>query len=252
MNEQKKYYPEFFDPAEILKDWFETVSALDRGIDDGGGKLDSDFKEYLYIKLITAVEHIDEAFEKTENGLELKPYNELRQVFESLFEGLEKLTDSRVIHISPDSFDFLLDEMMFKNQTTMHACYGMYCIDKGLKAYFSNDIETSSKAIGYGTDAISTVNLLKILLHCNHTTIDLSSKGGRAKAAKYQPLKDIVKKMANANSYKSRRNAANLITPKVLEEGLKLSPPVVLSELQAELTVTKWLKEMGLPANIVR
>ena len=38
------------------------------------------------------------------------------------------------------------------------------------------------------------------------------------------------------------------ITPTIIAESKKLN--IALSEAQAELTITGWLKELGLPANV--
>lgn len=73
--------------------------------------------------------------------------------------------------------------------------------------------------------------------------------GGNAKAAKYQPLKDLAKELVDKrNKWSSRRNAAMTITPKILEEASRLN--IALSKDQASITIQGWLKEMGLPANI--
>jgi hypothetical protein len=75
-----------------------------------------------------------------------------------------------------------------------------------------------------------------------------AKKGAIAKKAKYQPLKDLAKQLVNSRNYKSRRNAAKTIAPEIITESKKLG--IDLSPDQAEITITNWLKEMGLPANV--
>ena len=76
----------------------------------------------------------------------------------------------------------------------------------------------------------------------------LARQGGNAKKTKYDPLKELAKEIVNKKSWQSRRNAAMTIAPKILEESKNLNIP--LSEAQAVVTITGWLKGMGLPANI--
>lgn len=75
-----------------------------------------------------------------------------------------------------------------------------------------------------------------------------AKKGALGKNAKYQPLKDLAKILVNASNFASRRSAAMTIKPEIIAESKRLG--VGLSEVQAEITITGWLKEMGLPANI--
>ncbi len=77
-----------------------------------------------------------------------------------------------------------------------------------------------------------------------------ASQGGKAKRDKYIPLKEFVKELVKSKSYPSRRNAAQSIKPAVLEKAKALG--IALSDMQAEITITGWLKEMGLPENIIR
>lgn len=76
----------------------------------------------------------------------------------------------------------------------------------------------------------------------------MAKSGAAGKKAKYQPLKNLAKRLVNEKNFKSRRNAAKTIMPEIIAESKKLS--ISLSEDQAEITITGWLKEMGLPANI--
>lgn len=73
-------------------------------------------------------------------------------------------------------------------------------------------------------------------------------KAANVKKAKYQPLKELAATLVNAKNFKSRRNAAQTITSEIVAESEKLG--IALSKNQAEITITGWLKEMGLPANI--
>jgi hypothetical protein len=75
-----------------------------------------------------------------------------------------------------------------------------------------------------------------------------ASLGGQARRDKYQPLKDFVKEKVCSRNYRSRRNAAHSIKSEVIEKANELG--IALSDMQAVITITKWLKELGLPANI--
>lgn len=76
----------------------------------------------------------------------------------------------------------------------------------------------------------------------------MAKSGAAGKKAKYQPLKNLAERLVSEKNFKSRRNAAKTIMPEIIAESKKLS--IFLSEDQAEITITGWLKEMGLPANI--
>lgn len=75
-----------------------------------------------------------------------------------------------------------------------------------------------------------------------------AKKGAIGKKAKYQPLKELAAKLVNERKFKSKRNAAQTIAPIILAESRKLG--IALSENQAEITITGWLTELGLPASI--
>jgi hypothetical protein len=75
-----------------------------------------------------------------------------------------------------------------------------------------------------------------------------AKNGAKGRAEKYQPLKDRAFELVNARKWQSRRNAAQTIEPEIL--GLAKSLNIPLSEAQAEITITGWLKDAGLPANI--
>jgi hypothetical protein len=75
----------------------------------------------------------------------------------------------------------------------------------------------------------------------------LARRGGLGKKAKYQPLKDLVIERVGSKKFHSRRNAAYSLAPEVVAKARELE--IGLSEQQAPITITKWLKEFGLPAN---
>lgn len=80
----------------------------------------------------------------------------------------------------------------------------------------------------------------------NHSI--LARKGAQARSGRYQPLRDKAIELANAKKFKSRRQAAISIAPEITELSKQLG--IGLSEQQAEITITRWLQEQGLPANI--
>jgi len=77
---------------------------------------------------------------------------------------------------------------------------------------------------------------------------ELAKLGGTAKNKRYDPLKKLVIERVNTKNYPSRRNAAISLTPEVLEKAKELG--IYLSADQAVITITSWLKAVGLPANI--
>lgn len=250
----KKYYPEFFDPANMVAPYLDPPKGTlwDGFINDGDTDIDSDFADFLWLRLQDACNDIDDVYDEAENGdITKKSYDEMRKIFEHYFEELETLTDSMVIHTSPLDLDVLTYELLPEKKISMWFCYGMYCIDRGLRAYFLNHTEISSKAISYGVSAIQRAMEYQLMTIAEtYSLINNSSKAGKAKAARYKPLKDLARDLVTNGSYKSRRNAAISIAPKILEKGLNLNPKVVLSEEQSVQTITGWLKDMGLPANI--
>ncbi len=76
----------------------------------------------------------------------------------------------------------------------------------------------------------------------------MAKSGAAGKKAKYQPLKNLAQKLVSEKNFKSRRNAAKTIMSEIIVESKKLN--IYLSQDQAEITITRWLKEMGLPANV--
>ena len=75
-----------------------------------------------------------------------------------------------------------------------------------------------------------------------------AKKGALGRNAKYQPLKELAAKLVNGKNFNSRRNAVITIKSEILSESERLG--IGLSIDQAEITITGWLKDMGLPANI--
>jgi hypothetical protein len=77
---------------------------------------------------------------------------------------------------------------------------------------------------------------------------ELSTKGGKAAAERYNPLKELAEKLVTEKTppYKSRRDAAIKIKDQIIAEGKSLSPQVILSKDQAEITITGWLKDAGI------
>ena len=78
--------------------------------------------------------------------------------------------------------------------------------------------------------------------------IILAKQGAIAKNTKYDLLKELAISLVNEKKFKSRRNAVMTIKPAILAESKKLG--IGMSEAQAEITITGWLKKLGLPANI--
>lgn len=76
----------------------------------------------------------------------------------------------------------------------------------------------------------------------------LARKGALSNRARYEPLKKLAANLVNSRNFKSRRNAARTIMSEVVAESERLN--INLSRDQAEITITGWLKELGLPANI--
>ena len=79
-----------------------------------------------------------------------------------------------------------------------------------------------------------------------------AKKGGNAKTAKYQPLKDFAKQLliSSDRTYPSARNASIAIESQIIAEGINIG--IKFSEQQARITIYDWVRKMGLPANIIR
>lgn len=75
------------------------------------------------------------------------------------------------------------------------------------------------------------------------SSIGLSSMGGKARAQKYAPLREMARSLATARVFQSRRHAALSIANEIVSaaplHGLRLSP------LQAERTISNWIA--GIP-----
>lgn len=71
----------------------------------------------------------------------------------------------------------------------------------------------------------------------------IARAGGLARSARYQPLRDLARQLAQAGTYKSKRQAVLSIRPKILEAGE--AQGVRLSSAQAEKTIGDWLS--GIP-----
>lgn len=69
-----------------------------------------------------------------------------------------------------------------------------------------------------------------------------SKSGSTERNAKYEPLRQLARKLAAAGKYPSKRNAALSIKAQVLTESQ--AQGVNLSEAQAERTITGWLEGM--------
>lgn len=252
MSHYKKYYPEFFDPADIDGQHMQSEKwTLSNGFPTSNENgLDNSFAEFLWLNISSAASDIDEVYDESDSGEVIKkPYAETRTIFESIFEELEELCINEVFNNSPLVIDELVWNFSFSKRVSMLYCYGLYCIDSGLKDYSTSNSRSSSQALSYGVSAIGMASSMKLLsLQGEDTVKSNSSKAGRAKAAKYQPLKEQAKKLVQSRSWQSRRNAAKTITPEILELAKKLS--ISLSHQQAELTIAGWLKDEGLPAKI--
>lgn len=105
-------------------------------------------------------------------------------------------------------------------------------------------------ALGWSAGTVASVNSLtkseseiKKQIHR-----EIGRLGAEGRGAKYQPLRVLAFKLVKARKWKSRRNAAKTIKPEILRKAKELEIP--LSEDQAEITITGWLKKEGLPANI--
>ena len=214
MNDYKKYYPEFFDPANIEEPYLEPKkwSLWDEFINDEDSEINYEFAEFLWIKLQDASNDIDEIYEEIESGeVVKKPYDEVRKIFESNFEELKNLCGNEVYHNSPIVIDELVWNFGMTKRIAMLYCYGLYCIDRALRGYFEKHTEFSSQAFAYGVSAIDSATCMKLLsleVQDNDVLRRNSSKAGRAKAARYQPLKDLARELVEKGNYKSRRSAS--------------------------------------------
>jgi hypothetical protein len=78
-----------------------------------------------------------------------------------------------------------------------------------------------------------------VLVHAN---TERGKSGATKRDAKFEPLRDLARKLAGKKSYPSKRNAALSIKDEVLAAAK--DHEIALSEMQAERTITGWLDGM--------
>lgn len=71
---------------------------------------------------------------------------------------------------------------------------------------------------------------------------NLARQGGKARNARFDPMRDLAIKLAMENKFPSKRNAAKNIAPHVLKLSEELE--VRLSPDQVQTTITGWLKDI--------
>lgn len=120
-----------------------------------------------------------------------------------------------------------LDGLTVENEQTSKLIRGV------LKSVFGSENELKKGLVGLAVKRSKSLE---------------ASKKARKRSEKYDPLRNLAKNLVETGKYKSRRNAAIKIAPKIIEEGKKIG--VILSERQAELTIAGWLKDEGLPAKV--
>lgn len=123
----------------------------------------------------------------------------------------------------------------------------LFCFDRAVASNSRNRAITAAKWLERA-DELYYYSSRSHNLTEKHIHREIASKGGNAKNARYEPLKQLAKKLVEAKKFKSKRNAVKTITPEIILESKKLG--IALSEHQAEITITGWLTDMGLPANI--
>lgn len=81
-----------------------------------------------------------------------------------------------------------------------------------------------------------------ILIDPDEAIVQMAKAGARGRDKNYQPLRDFVTSEVEKRSFRSKRNAAMTLKPKVLALARELEIP--LSEPQAEKTITGWLSSI--------
>lgn len=71
----------------------------------------------------------------------------------------------------------------------------------------------------------------------------IAALGGKKRDALYEPLRELAKDLVRNKNYKSRRNAAMSIAPEIIKRSKELG--LNMSEAQAPITISDWLKDMG-------
>lgn len=71
----------------------------------------------------------------------------------------------------------------------------------------------------------------------------VATAGGKGRDALYEPLRDLANKLAQEKNFKSRRNAAMSIAPQIINRSKELG--LNMSEAQAPITISGWLKDKG-------
>jgi hypothetical protein len=147
-------------------------------------------------------------------------------------------------------------DILLKNgdaeKATIEECQAALILEEVLAIEASLECGTAKEVFEGETEPLLDILVKRLDAHVAKLeqleTKSLARKGAKSRSENYEPLRMMARDLVSARSFKSRRNAAKTIAPDIIAEGKKIG--VVLSEDQAELTISKWLKDMCLPANI--
>lgn len=119
----------------------------------------------------------------------------------------------------------------------------MHCIE----ADKSDEGTNQAKAWTHIANAMYHLGLLESMViiepALEHIIASRAAKGARMRSDKREPLREYARKLAAERPFKSKRQAALTIRDAVLQKAK--SDGIPLSEMQAEYTISGWLKNMS-------
>lgn len=272
------YYTKNFDVTDFIhkncekvfeKDWlYDENSFWHLHIKDADGKFPSHLANSMWFDFTDAIDcfylnyeglffdnSINEKKALTKFRIDLKIG--LQICFQKVKEVISKKygLNFALYKFSPSALDCCLFEdegYDHKQYISIMSAYAILQIDEGITGLIEKDAVKSASSFLYSARAIECINsvMADILSvdSINKAFSDRAHKGASARNATYEPLRRMAKELVNLRNFRSRRNAAMSIKSAIIAESKKLNIP--LSESQAEITITGWLSDMGLPANV--
>lgn len=274
----KKYYPKNFNPADFYgedgaivfeKDWLYDENSIWRlHLNDAEGKFPSHLANSIWFDFTAALDYFCQYYEgllfddsvdkkKALVKFKLDLQSALLICFQKVKDSISKKygLNQALYKFSP----FIYESCLFEDDTydnrqyvSLMSAYSILQIDEGITGLLEKDAVKSASCFHYSAKAIDCI-FEQILYESKDDLVrkafsDRARKGALARNSRYEPLREMVKELVESRNFKSRRNAAMTIKQEIISESIKLNIP--FSEAQAEITITNWLSQMGLPANI--
>jgi hypothetical protein len=119
----------------------------------------------------------------------------------------------------------------------------MHCIE----ADKADERADQAQAWRHIANAMYSLGLLESMIiiepALEHIIASRGAKGAQMRSDKREPLREYARTLAAERPFKSKRQAALTIKDAVLQKAK--SEGITLSEMQAEHTITSWLKDMS-------